>query len=105
MPIICFICGRDINAKGQENVSKDEYPLCEDCGLEEASKLIENFTTKDGIVVSKDDFEAFVKVQMSGITNMYARDLVCSYAGITEEVYKAIIGSGNYQTMKTLFKV
>jgi hypothetical protein len=66
---------------------------------------VENFTTRDGIVVSKKDFEAFVRVQMSGITNMYARDLVCGYAGISEKVYTAIISGGNYQIMKTLFKV
>jgi hypothetical protein len=33
MPIICFICGQDIDAKGQDNVSKDEYPLCGSCGF------------------------------------------------------------------------
>ena len=28
----CFICGEDINAKGQDNVSPIcGYPVCEDC--------------------------------------------------------------------------
>ena len=30
--MICSCCGRDINEIGQDNVSYNEYPLCEDCG-------------------------------------------------------------------------
>lgn len=29
--IICSNCGRDIDAIGQDNVSYDMYPLCEEC--------------------------------------------------------------------------
>ena len=29
--IICSSCGRDIDAIGQDNVSYDLNPLCEDC--------------------------------------------------------------------------
>ena len=33
--LICSVCGRDIDAIGQENVScVSGYPLCEDCGSE-----------------------------------------------------------------------
>lgn len=31
MKLICSCCGRDINALGQDNMSCNEYPLCEDC--------------------------------------------------------------------------
>ena len=34
MKIICSVCGRDINALGQDNMSYSlEYNLCEDCYL------------------------------------------------------------------------
>lgn len=33
--IICRQCGRDINAIGQDNMSSNENPLCEDCFNEE----------------------------------------------------------------------
>ena len=29
--LICSCCGRDINALGQDNMSYNNYPLCEDC--------------------------------------------------------------------------
>lgn len=31
MPIICRCCGRDIDAIGQDNMSENYQPLCEDC--------------------------------------------------------------------------
>lgn len=31
MRLICSCCGRDINAINQDNMSHNEYPLCEDC--------------------------------------------------------------------------
>lgn len=30
--VVCSHCGRDIDAIGQDNVSYDHHPLCEDCG-------------------------------------------------------------------------
>lgn len=31
----CYVCGRDIDALGQDNVSVTPgYPLCEDCGYD-----------------------------------------------------------------------
>ena len=33
--MICVVCGRDLNAIGQDNVSYiPGQPLCEDCGLD-----------------------------------------------------------------------
>lgn len=29
--IICRICGRNINAIGQDNMSSNNRPMCEDC--------------------------------------------------------------------------
>lgn len=31
MSLICRQCGRDIDAIGQDNMSHDSRPLCEDC--------------------------------------------------------------------------
>ena len=31
MEIICRVCGEDIDAKGQDNMSYSGRPICEDC--------------------------------------------------------------------------
>lgn len=49
--IICSVCGRDIDAIGQDNMSYDMHPLCEDCArvnaecscYEESEKLINEY--------------------------------------------------------------
>lgn len=39
MRIICRICGEDIDAKGQDNMSYSNSPICEDCdGKEESDR-------------------------------------------------------------------
>lgn len=35
--------------------------------------------------ITKDDFKAYVRVQKSGVTNMWAVDFVCQLSGLTEK--------------------
>lgn len=37
------------------------------------------------IEITKEDFEAYVGVQKSGVTNMWAVDLVCDLSGLDRE--------------------
>ena len=43
---------------------------------------METATTK---LVTKEDFESYVEVQKSGVTNMFAVDTVMSISGLTKE--------------------
>jgi hypothetical protein len=35
--------------------------------------------------ITKEQFEAYVNVQQSGVTNMWAVDLVCELSGLNQE--------------------
>lgn len=37
--IICSVCGRDIDAIGQDNVSYGSNPICEDCAAKQQEWL------------------------------------------------------------------
>lgn len=41
--------------------------------------------------ITKDAFQRFIDVRDSGVTNMFARTLVCELAEITKEEYNEII--------------
>lgn len=41
MGLICESCGRDIDALGQDNMSRTSEPLCEDCWSERQSHAVE----------------------------------------------------------------
>lgn len=47
-------------------------------------------------MVSKRDMQAFENVRQSGVTNMFARDVVCKLAGISKKTYMEIIEGDNY---------
>ena len=57
----CSCCGRDINAIGQDNVSYNKYPLCEDCGrgnntnIDEQIKIIKGANNVGDIYIFKID--------------------------------------------------
>lgn len=56
----------------------------------------EKFQNKEDVMandfgVSKEDFEAYETVRASGVTNMFARDIVLSLSGISRDVYMAIL--------------
>ena len=73
--IICSVCGRDIDAIGQDNMSYDIHPICEDCAgktcnfplYEDPEKMINEFV--DYII------EAYKKA--GGKTEDTSRD--CTY--------------------------
>jgi len=48
------------------------------------------------MAVSFQEFLAFVKVQMSGVTNMYDMKRVCSLAHISEQTYRIILRDYDY---------
>lgn len=53
--------------------------------------------------ITKEQFEAYVEVQMSGVTNMWNVALVSQLSGLTEEQCLYIMK--NYSTLKTKYTV
>jgi hypothetical protein len=50
--------------------------------------------------ITKEDFEAYVEVQKSGVTNMFAVNLVCQLSGLTKEKVLDIMENyGKYEDM------
>jgi len=68
---------------------------------DEGGNEMETKTTK----VSKKDFEAYVRVQRSGVTNMYAVDLVSKLSGLTKEKIFYIMDGDNYRKLSKKFKI
>lgn len=63
-----------------------------------ASKV---FTSAKGVHVSEKEFEAYVKVQMSGVTNMFDVNTVSSLSGLDRDVIFAIMD--NYEQLDKMF--
>ena len=53
--------------------------------------------------VSKKDFEAYVRVQRSGVTNMFAIDLVSKLSGLTRD--KILYIMEKYRELSKRFKI
>jgi len=53
--------------------------------------------------ISKKDFEAYVRVQRSGVTNMFAVDLVSKLSGLTRD--KILYIMENYRELSKRFKI
>jgi len=68
---------------------------------DEGGNEMEIKTTK----VSKKDFEAYVRVQRSGVTNMWAVDLVSKLSGLTKEKIFYIMDGDNYRKLSKKFKI
>jgi hypothetical protein len=49
------------------------------------------FTAPQGLAISKGDFEAYERVRSSGVTNMYAINVVEDYSGLPREKIIAIM--------------
>jgi len=68
---------------------------------DEGGDGMETKTTK----VSKKDFEAYVRVQRSGVTNMWAVDLVSKLSGLTRDKIFYIMEGENYRKLSKKFKI
>ena len=55
--------------------------------------------------ISKEDFEAYVRVQRSGVTNMFAVDLVSKLSGLTRDKIFYIMEGENYRKLSKKFNV
>ena len=53
--------------------------------------------------ITKKDFEAYVRVQRSGVTNMFAVDLVSKLSGLTRD--KILYIMENYRELSKRFKI
>lgn len=53
--------------------------------------------------ITKKDFEAYVRVQRSGVTNMFAVDLVSKLSGLTRD--KILYIMENYRKLSKRFKI
>jgi len=53
--------------------------------------------------ITKEDFEAYVRVQRSGVTNMFAVDLVSKLSGLTRD--KILYIMENYRELSKRFKI
>jgi hypothetical protein len=49
--------------------------------------------SSEKLSVSKEAVERFLQIRDSGVTNMFARDVVCALAGLTKEEYYSIISN------------
>ena len=50
--------------------------------------------------ITKEDFEAYIEVQNSGVTNMWAIDTVCDLSGLEKNQVMAIISKySEYEKM------
>jgi len=52
--------------------------------------------------VNKAEFEAYDRIRESGVTNMWAVDLVCRLSGLVEE--KVLFIMKNYSKLKEEYK-
>ena len=66
---------------------------------DEGGNGMKNQATK----ISKKDFEAYVRVQRSGVTNMFAVDLVSKLSGLTRD--KILYIMENYRELSKRFKI
>jgi len=66
---------------------------------DEGGNGMKNQATK----ISKKDFEAYVRVQRSGVTNMFAVDLVSKLSGLTRD--KILYIMENYRELSKKFKI
>lgn len=49
--------------------------------------------SSENLSVSKEAVERFLQIRDSGVTNMFARDIVCALAYLTKEEYHSIISN------------
>ena len=52
--------------------------------------------------ITEEQFDAYVEVQMSGVTNMWAVNLVCELSGLEHDTVMTIMK--NYAAIKTKYK-
>ncbi len=52
--------------------------------------------------VTEEQFDAYVEIQMSGVTNMWAVNLVCELSGLEKETVMTIMK--NYADIKKKYK-
>lgn len=52
--------------------------------------------------ITEEQFDAYVKVQMSGVTNMWAVNLVCELSNLEKDQVMTIMK--NYKELKAKFK-
>jgi len=62
-----------------------------------------NGMRNQAIKITKEDFEAYVRVQRSGVTNMFAVDLVSKLSGLTRD--KILYIMENYRELSKKFKI
>lgn len=55
--------------------------------------------------ITKEDFEAYVRVQRSGVTNMFAVDLVSELSGLAKNKIFYIMEGDNYRKLSKKFKI
>lgn len=70
---------------------KDRKPKNGNGGIPEMTKI------------TKEDFEAYVRVQRSGVTNMWAVDFVSKLSGLTRD--KIFYIMDNYRDLSKKFKI
>jgi len=66
---------------------------------DEGGNGMRNKSTK----ITKEDFESYVRVQRSGVTNMFAVDLVSKLSGLTRD--KILYIMENYRKLSKKFKI
>lgn len=49
--------------------------------------------SSEKLSASKEAVERFLQIRDSGVTNMFARDIVCALADLTKEEYYSIISN------------
>jgi len=69
--------------------------------VDEGGNGMRNKTTK----ITKKDFEAYVRVQRSGVTNMWAVDYVSKLSGLTKDKIFYIMDGDNYRKLGRKFKI
>lgn len=70
-----------------------------DRSKDEGGNGMRNQATK----ITKEDFEAYVRVQRSGVTNMFAVDLVSKLSGLTRD--KILYIMDHYRELSKRFKI
>jgi len=89
-----------INKKDLEKFTRKLYiHRQKDRPKDEGGNGMRNKTTK----IIKKDFEAYVRVQRSGVTNMFAVDLVSKLSGLTRD--KILYIMENYRKLSKKFKI
>ncbi|MBA7538344.1 hypothetical protein ES705_30619 [subsurface metagenome] len=53
--------------------------------------------------ITKEDFEAYIRVQRSGVTNMFAVNVVSKFSGLTRD--KILYIMENYRKLSKKFKI